>query len=98
MLPAGPCLSSAAINHENLQKIRSVVQQPVLDWGRQLIKAENAMYAMLAVGLNLQWNVPQPAYQDADSTATALQAAAPTGVTDFRTERLLIPEKPVCMD
>ena len=32
----------------------------------------------------------QPAYRDADSTSTALQAAAPIGVTEFRTERLHI--------
>ena len=30
----------------------------------------------------------QPAYQDADSTALALQAAAPIGVTHFSTEHL----------
>lgn len=34
----------------------------------------------------------QPAYQDADSTSTALQAAAPVGVTAFRTERLVLPQ------
>lgn len=32
--------------------------------------------------------VMQPAYKDADSTAIALQAAAPVGVKEFRTERL----------
>ena len=31
----------------------------------------------------------QPAYQDADSTSTAMQAAAPIGVTEFRTEKLV---------
>ena len=30
----------------------------------------------------------QPAYQDADSTALALQAVAPIGVTHFGTETL----------
>ena len=30
----------------------------------------------------------QPAYQDADSTALALQAVAPIGVTHFSTEHL----------
>ena len=30
----------------------------------------------------------QPAYQDADSTALALQAVAPIGVTHFSTETL----------
>ena len=34
----------------------------------------------------------QPAYQDADSTSTALQAAAPIGVTEFRTEKLVLHE------
>ena len=32
----------------------------------------------------------QPAYQDADSTSTAMQAAAPIGVTEFRTEKLVL--------
>lgn len=32
----------------------------------------------------------QPAYKDADSTSTALQAAAPIGVTEFYTEKLLL--------
>lgn len=32
--------------------------------------------------------VVQPAYKDADSASTALQAAAPIGVTEFRTEKL----------
>lgn len=35
-------------------------------------------------------SIVQPAYQDADSTSTALHAAAPVGVKRFRMEKLVM--------